>query len=122
MILTAREKSMAIQSVAASILGQEITSVLKRAPVDSLYGKDDSAFSQVNAALPFMFTSVPPLYLMQDKTRPDAMAEVLPDADVLAQDRLIFEGTTYRIQTVKVQRLYGAATHKVLELVKLYGS
>lgn len=51
----------------------------------------------------------------------DALACVLPDADVQGEDRLAADWETYRIQSVEEEHFFGTVTHKNLQLVKLNG-
>ena len=51
----------------------------------------------------------------------DALACVLPDADVRGEDRLASARETYRIQSVEEEHFFGTVTHKNLQLVKLNG-
>jgi hypothetical protein len=94
--------------------GQEAT-ILRREAAENLYGHDEGQFNEVGR-IPLELNRTPPDDLPGDI---DAVASVLPGADVLTEDRLAAEGEAYRVQAVVEERLFGVVTHKSLRLVKI---
>jgi len=95
--------------------GQEGT-ILRRETGENLYGHDEGQFNEVGT-IPLELNRTPPDDLPGDI---DAVASVLTEADVRAEDRLLAEGEAYRVQAVVEERLFGVVTHKSLRLVKLH--
>lgn len=117
-ILTDTEKTAAASEVHELIAASGQAAVLLRKQAgESLYGSDDDEFSEV-CAFAVEVSLTPPVDLAK---RVDAQACVLPELDVRVEDRVRFEGQDYRVQTVVPQSLFGVTTHKILELVRLYG-
>ena len=117
-ILTDSEKAITASEVRELITASDQTAVLLRKQTgENLYGSDEGAFAEVcTFALEFTVTPLADL-----ARRADALASVLPELDVRAEDRVRFAGCDYRVQTVAPQSLFGVVTHKVLELVALRG-
>lgn len=117
-LLTDREKSATKQDVRDLILasGQEAV-LLRSEPGERLYGSDDADYAEVGS-FPLEFVETPPEDLNH---KIDAMACVLPDADVRPEDHVHDNGRRFRVQTVEEERLFGVVTHKVLKLVRLHG-
>ena len=117
-ILTDSEKAITAEDVRELILASGQSAVLLRKQTgENLYGSDEGEFSEV-CTFALELTATPPPDLAK---RADALASVLPELDVRVEDRVRFEGCNYRVQTVVPQSLFGALTHKVLELVRLHG-
>ncbi len=118
-LLTEPEKRAAVRDVEELILasGQDAT-VLRSQPGERLYGSDDEAFAEVGT-ISLEFVETPPEDLVREKI--DASAEILPSADVRAEDRLRTAAGKFRVQTMVEERLFGAVTHKTLKLVRLHG-
>ena len=117
-ILTDSEKVTTTSEVRELITASGQTAILSRKQTgENLYGSDEGAFEEV-CAFALEFTATPPVDLAK---RADALASVLPELDVRVEDRVRFEGCDYRVQTVVPQSLFGALTHKALELVRLHG-
>ena len=95
----------------------QTAALLRKQTGENLYGSDEAAFAEV-CTFALEFTATPPADLAK---RADALASVLCELDVRVEDRVRFEGCDYRVQTVVPQSLFGALTHKVLELVRLHG-
>jgi hypothetical protein len=118
MLLNDRERAQAVADVARLILASGQTAVVQRmVPGDRLYGSDDATYSDIGE-----------IQLELDETPPeeltgkiDAIADVLPDADVIGEDRLATNSGTYKIQSVEPAHFFGVITHKILQLVKLHG-
>jgi hypothetical protein len=118
MLLSEKERAEAVADVARLILSSGQTAMAQRiVPGERLYGSDDETYSDV-AEIPLELSETPPEEL-SDKI--DAMASVLPDSDVLGEDRLVAASETYRIQSVEEANFFGVVTHKILQLVKLHG-
>jgi hypothetical protein len=118
MLLTDRERAQAVADVARLIHASGQTAVVQRiVPGERLYGSDDATYSDL-AKIPLEFNENPPEEL-SDKI--DAVANVLPNANVLEEDRLVIDSGTYKIQSVEPVHFFGAVTHKIIQLVKLYG-
>ena len=117
-MLTDLEKSQAAADVRALILASGQTGRLLRAqPGERLFGSDEATFAEIGQ-FPLELVRTPP----EDISRSiDATASVLPELDVRAEDRIEVNGTTYRVQTIEEQRLFGVLTHKSLKLVLLNG-
>jgi hypothetical protein len=118
MLLTERERAAAVSDVVRLILASGQTAVVQRiVPGERLYGSDDATYSDIGE-IPLELDETPPEELTG---KIDAIADVLPDADVLGEDRLVTESGTYKIQSVEPAHFFGAVTHKILQLVKLHG-
>jgi len=118
MLLTDRERTQAVTDVAWLILASGQTALVKRiVPGERLYSSDDATYSDI-AEIPLELDETPPEEL---SGKIDAVADVLPDADVLGEDRLVTDSGTFKIQSVEPAHFFGAVTHKILQLVKLHG-
>lgn len=118
MLLTDRERAQAVADVARLILASGQTAVVQRiVPGERLYGADDATYSDI-IDIPLELDETPPEEL---SGKIDAVADVLPDAEVLGEDRLVTDSGTYKIQSVEPAHFFGAVTHKNLQLVKLHG-
>ena len=118
MLLTERERAQAVADVARLIIASGQTAKVQRmVPGERLYGSDDATYSDV-AEIPLELDETPPEAL---SGKIDAVADVLPDADVLGEDRLVTDSGTYKVQSVEPAHFFGAVTHKILQLVKLHG-
>ncbi len=118
MLLTERERAQAVSDVARLILASGQTAMVQRmVPGERLYGSDDATYSDI-AEIPLELDETPPEEL---SGKIDAMADVLPDADVFGEDRLVADSGTYKIQSVEPANFFGTVTHKILQLVKLHG-
>jgi len=94
----------------------QMAAVLRRDVGENLFGHDAEPFNEVGT-LPLELNRTPPEDLPGDI---DAVASVLPEADVRAEDRLAAESEAYRVQAVVEERLFGVVTHKSLRLVKIH--
>jgi hypothetical protein len=118
MLLTDREGTQAVADVARLILASGQAAVVQRmVPGERLYSSDDATYSDLSE-IPLELNETPPEELLG---KIDAVADVLPDADVLGEDRLVTDSGTYKIQSVEPAHFFGAVTHKILQLVKLHG-
>jgi hypothetical protein len=118
MLMTDRERTQAVADVARLILASGQTAAVQRiVPGERLYGSDDATYSDLTE-IPLELDETPPEEL---SGKIDAVANVLPDADVLGEDRLVSDSGTYKIQSVEPAHFFGAVTHKILQLVKLNG-
>lgn len=119
MLMSSSERSDAAAEVRDLILasGQQAT-LLRKLLGENLYGSDEDSFAGL-ATFPLEINETPPVDLGR---KVDATASVLPELDVRAEDRILYAGIDYRVQTISEQQLFGVITHKVLELVKLHGS
>jgi hypothetical protein len=118
MLLTEPEKEQAVRDVRELIISSGITaSVLRVVSGENLYGSDDQEYAQL-AVIPVEIVHTPPEDLAG---KIDATVSVLPEADVLPEDRLQIETVTYRIQTLEEEHFFGATTHKSIKLVKIHG-
>ena len=116
MLLSDREKQEAVGDVARMILAaNRIVMVQRKSTAENLFGSDDQIFTDV-CQEPIEIDEEPPIEL---SGKVDAVGSVLPDADVLAEDRIALSSTTYRVQAVHEEYLFGVKTHKTLHLVKL---
>jgi hypothetical protein len=117
-LLSDVEKAAAAGDVRELIIssGQTATLLRKQAG-ESLYGSDEGAFVEV-CTFVLEISETPPKDLAKQI---DAAASVLPDLDVRVEDRVLYGGCCYRVQTVATQSLFGIPTYKVLELVRLHG-
>lgn len=117
MMMTEKEKIEAAGDVARIILAARRTGRIERKTSGStLYGSDDAQCSDVGV-IPLELNEDPPIDL---KSTIDATASVLPDTDVLAEDRLVLPAKTYRVQSIHEEYLLDVTTHKVLHLVRLH--
>jgi hypothetical protein len=118
MLLSEKERAEAVADVARLILSSGQTAMVQRiVPGERLYGSDDETYIDI-AEIPLELKETPPEEL-SDKI--DAVASMLPDADVSSEDRLKTDSETYRIQSVEPAHFFGVVTHKILKLVKLHG-
>jgi len=93
----------------------QTASLLRVSDGEHLYGTDDAPYAPVGEPFPLEFIPTPAEDFAQ---KIDAVACVLPNADVRPEDRIQVGAETYRVQTVKEERLFGVITHKVIKLVK----
>lgn len=115
-LLSGSECASAVSDVRAMICSSgQMAAVLRRDVGENLFGHDAEPFNEVGT-LPLELNRTPPEDLPGDI---DALASVLPEADVQDEDRLTLEGKTYRIQTIVEERLFGVVTHKSLRLVQI---
>ncbi len=118
MLLTDQEKKQAVRDVRELIVSSRITAtVLRAVPGENLYGSDDGKYGPVGS-IPVEIVHTPPESLAG---KIDATVSVLPEADVLPEDRLQIETTTYRIQTLEEEHFFGTITHQSIKLVKIHG-
>jgi len=118
MLLSEQEKVQAVRDVRELIVSSGVTAaVLRVVPSENLYGSDDQSCNEI-ATIPVEIVHTPPEEL---SGKIDATLSVLPDADVLAEDRLRIEDVVYRIQTIAEEHFFGTITHQSIELVKLHG-
>jgi hypothetical protein len=118
MLLTDRERTQAVADVVRLIVASGQTALVQRiVSGERLYGSDDATYNDI-AEIPLELNENPSEEL---PNKIDAVADVLPDADVVGEDRLVTESGTYKIQSVEPAHFFGAVTHKVLQLVKLHG-
>ena len=115
MLLNDRERAEAVADVARLILSSGQTA--RVVPGERLYGTDDAEYAEVSV-IPLELNETPPEEL---SGKIDALACVLPDANVRGEDRLAADRETYRIQSVEEEHFFGTVTHKNLQLVKLNG-
>jgi hypothetical protein len=116
-LLTDGAKAQSAADVREMILASGQQATLSRCdPGEKLFGHEDETFVQIGT-IPVELNRTPPVELPGDI---DAVASVLPEADVRAQDRLELDGEAYRVQTVVEERLFGGITHKALRLVKVH--
>ena len=111
MLLNDRERAEAVADVARLILSSGQTARVLRVVTD------DAEYAEVSV-IPLELNETPPEEL---SGKIDALAYVLPDADVRGEDRLAADRETYRIQSVEEEHFFGTVTHKNLQLVKLNG-
>lgn len=97
--------------------GQTAT-LLRKQDGESLYGTDEGSFVEI-CTFPLEINETPPVDIAK---KMDAKASVLPQLDVRVTDRVRFGVTEYRIQALIQESLFGALTHRALELVELHGS
>jgi hypothetical protein len=117
-MITDSEKVAAASQVRELITSSGQTAVLLRKQAgESLYGSGEGEFVEVCQFLLEM-SCTPPVDLAKQA---DALASVLPELDVRVEDRVRLAGCDYRVQTIAPQSLFGVLTHKVVELVRLYG-
>lgn len=118
-LLSESEKVEAAHMVRELIVSSGQTAVLlRKQDGESLYGTDEGTFTEAST-FPLEMNETPATDLTK---KTDAEASVLPELDVRATDRVRFEVTEYRVQTVIEESLFGIVTHKTLELVALHGS
>jgi hypothetical protein len=118
MLLTDSERAAAVADVARLILASgQMAKIQRIVQGERLYGSDDAIYSDVGET-PLELDETPPEEL---SGKIDAIADVLPNADVLCEDRLVTESGSYRIQSVEPAHFFGAVTHKILNLVRLHG-
>lgn len=118
-LLTQAEQVAAIAQVRELITSSGQTAVLlRKQDGENLYGTDEGTFAEV-CTFSLEMNETPPVDLAK---KADAKASVLPELDVRVMDRVRFRTTEYRVQVVVDESLFGALTHKTLELVKLHGS
>jgi hypothetical protein len=118
MLLTDQERAEAVADVARLIISSDQTArILRMVSGEQLYGADDAEYAQVSV-IPLELNEIPTLELSGVI---NALASVLPDADIRNEDRLATDRETYRIQSVEEKHFFGIVTHKNLQLVKLNG-
>ncbi|MFZ2630564.1 MAG: hypothetical protein WA081_18120 [Desulfosalsimonadaceae bacterium] len=109
MLLNDRERAEAVADVARLILSSGQTArVLRVVPGERLYGTDDAEYAEISV-IPLELNETPPEEL---SGKIDALACVLPNADVQGEDCLASDRETYRIQSVEEEHFFGTVTHK----------
>jgi hypothetical protein len=112
------EQRQAVADVRAIILAAGQQAVIMRAVAgERIFGSDEADFLTVGT-IPVECLPTPPEELAQ---KIDGIANVLPEADVQAQDHLTIGGLPYRVQSVREKRWFGVVTHKVVSLVQVHG-
>ena len=91
----------------------------KDTEAESLFGTDDAKFEKVGDPIPIELRTLTPEDIAQ---KIDASACVLPASGVRREDRLVINGTTYRVQTADPQNWFGTITHVALKLVTHAGN
>jgi hypothetical protein len=118
-LLSQGERAQAVAQVRDLISSSgQTASLLRKQEEESLYGTDEGAFIEI-CTFPMEINERPPVDLTK---KMDAKASVLPELDVRACDRVRFGVVEYRVQAVIDESLFGALTHRTLELVELHGS
>ena len=85
MLLNDQERAEAVADVARLILSSGQTArILRVVPGERLYGTDDAEYTEISV-IPLELNETPPEEL---SGKIDALACVLPDADVRGEDRL----------------------------------
>lgn len=113
------EQRQAVADVRAIILAsRQHAVVMREVPGERLFGSDDAAYATIGT-IPVECVPTPPDELAQ---KIDGTANVLPEADVLAKDRLTVDNLPYRVQAVREERWFGVVTHKVVSLVRVHHS
>ena len=113
------EQAQAIADVRALLRAAAVEAMLLRPGTgERLYGADDTLLNEVGPVLVELVRTPAPT-LSQGI---DATANLLPEAPVQPEDRLRVGTETYRVQTVTDQWLFGALTHREVQLVRLHGS
>ena len=118
-LFTTQEQAQAIAEVRELLEANAVqATVCRLVPGDErLYGSDDAASVPVGTILAEVF----PVPMPTIGQGIDAVASVLPTFPLQPEDRLQVGTTTYRVQTVTEQWLFGALTHCALQLVRLHG-
>lgn len=112
------EQRQAVADVRAIVLAADQQAAVMRAvPGERLYGSDEAEYATIGT-IPVECVPTPPEELAQ---KIDGTANVLPEADVLAQDHLTISGLPYRVQAVREERWFGVVTHQVVSLVRMHG-
>jgi len=112
------EGRQAVDDVQAIILAAGQQAVVMRAVAgERLFGTDEAEYATVGT-IPVECVPTPPEELAQ---KIDGTANVLPEANVLAQDHLTVGGLPYRVQAVREECWFGVVTHKVVSLVRMHG-
>ena len=119
LLLSQGEQAQAVVQVRDLITSSGQTAVLlRKEDGENLYGTDEGVFAEV-CTFPLEMNETPPVDLAK---KMDAKASVLPELDVRVTDRVRIGVTEYRVQAVIEESLFGALTHRTLELVELHGS
>ncbi len=127
-LLTDTVKAAAVADVRAMILaaGQTGHRLVPPTGVERLYGSDEQEYVDAGA-FPYEFVPQP-----QERLKAmgaDAVISVLPEQVIEQNDRVTFEGVgethlgtnTFEVLTVVEERLFGALTHKTVQLVNYHG-
>lgn len=117
-LFSAQEQAQAIADIQELLEANAIEATVYRVlPDERLYGSDDGAYEPVGTLLVEVF----PVPTPRLGTAIDAEGNVLPTFPLQPEDRLQVGMTTYRVQTVTEQWLFGALTHCAVQLVQLHG-
>lgn len=123
MIISDAERAQVLSDAREMILAAaRQQAVLSRvtANTSSVYANDDRAYT-VRGTIAVMMTPDPPDTLSSRGAEIDATVTVLPEADVRPQDRMTYNGVTYRVQSVHDVDWFGLTVSRVLHLVTLHG-
>ena len=126
-ILSDAEKTAAVADVREMILaaGQKGHRLVPPSTGERLYGSDEQEYEDAGE---FVYEFVPKPQETLKAMGADAVISVLPEQELEVNDRVTFEGAgakhlgtdTFKVITVVEERLFGAVTHKTVQLVKHY--
>ena len=127
-ILSDAEKAAAVADVREMILaaGQKGHRLVPPTAGERLYGSDEQEYVDAGE---FAYEFVPKPQETLKAMGADAVISVLPEQELGVNDRVTFEGggathlgtDTFKVLTVVEERLFGAVTHKSVQLVKHHG-
>lgn len=118
--LTSSEHDAAKTDVAAMIAASGLEASLWRrdASESGRYGEEDSAYADLGVTFPFEWHPRPKETLTSDSH--DAEIHVLPDLDIREEDRVIWNGQTFKVLNVVPENLFGATTHQLVRLARVH--
>lgn len=118
-LLTAPEKTRSAAAVAALIEASGLTAtLLRRTGPESRYGEEDSEYADTGITFPFELHPKSKDTIGEDTH--DAEIHILPSLDLHEEDRVAFNAETYKVLNVVEENLFGAITHKVARLARVY--
>lgn len=119
-LVTATERAQAVADVQSLIESSGLEGGLFRrsdAP-KSRYGEEESEYEDTGITFPFEWRPKPKETLSGDT--PDAEIHVLPGLDIREGDRIRHDATDWKVLNVTEENLFGAVTHKLVRLARVY--
>jgi hypothetical protein len=118
--VTSSNRANAVADVRALIEASGLVAELHRrtAGLKSRFGEEDSTYSDTGIRFPFEWRPKPKEKVSGDTA--DAEIHVLPGLDIREEDRVRHAGTDWKALNVVEENLFGAVTHKLVRLARVY--
>ena len=120
-LLTAKDKNFITGNMREVILssGQSGIRYTPDPDAENLYGQNDIPYV-AGETFPLELQILPAETLT--KMGADAVVNVLPDQELILEDRVEISGVMYKVLNLEDQNCFGVVSHKTVKLVKHHGS